>query len=332
MVGFVAAAALIGRAVPPYLPVVTPKQEHLSAHKDAYTTLFLGTSIMYRNVVPEIFSKEMGRLGHEEPAFNFGAPHMTLAEARLILDRILAIRSSRLKTIVVDLALFVDSDRHNHFTSRHVWWHTPTETYLALQNDFAGTPRWDAAGVEVKALALNVTAIGRLSEIFQSRWDPAFRDKEEDDEDVDAEGYRPLEEVRTRSVEKRRADFLRGEARYEKEVAARRASPSKARKLGNYQRRMLERIVTRIREAGLTPVLYDGPNVNLPLRLGGEMLTQVPKLSFNDPVLYPDLYLFENRFDRSHLSADGARLFTEVLAGEYARRMYGGAPREDPPR
>jgi hypothetical protein len=41
-------------------------------------------------------------------------------------------------------------------------------------------------------------------------------------------------------------------------------------------------------------------------------------LSFADPVAYPELFEVENRFDRWHLDAEGAALFTRRLAERLA--------------
>jgi hypothetical protein len=330
VLGFLAGAALIGRAIPPRLPVVTPKQEHLEAHSDAYSVIFLGTSEVHRHVIPASFSAELGRLGLEGRAFNFGAPLMTLAEAHLLLAQILALRSSSIKTIVIDLDLALDSGEANHYTPRHVWWHTPIETYFAIVRDFDGTPNWHAAGVEIKALAMNVTAFGRLSKIFQAKWDPVLFGESNEDEDVGDEGFRALDDIQSRRITEQRRDFIRDRKSYEDAVKARKARATEPRKLSAYKRRMLESIVRRVQEAGLQPILYEGPNIDAQFDITGKLLLSLPKLSFNDPNAYPDLYELDNRFDMTHLNRDGARLLTQYLAREYARCSIGQATGPSP--
>lgn len=321
--GFAAGATLVGRLIPQHVPVVTPKQEHLEAHRDAYSVLFVGTSVMYRHVVPEVFAEEMRLLGHDERAFNFGVAHMTLAEADLVLDRVLALHSTSLKTVVLDLSLYVDSGKANHFTTRHTWWHTPAETYLSVTNDLTGgTPDLPAAGVDLRAFGLDFSKIGRASRLFRARWDTALPPEDEDEDDADSEGYRSLEDVHTKSVAARARKFGREHDRYEKELATRAAHPAKRPVLTAYQVRMLEQMARRIQAAGLTPVLYESPNHNTRLVVSGQLLTTLPTLSFNDPVAYPDLYRFEVRFDRTHLNQGGAELLTRHLAQAFARRVY----------
>jgi hypothetical protein len=321
--GFVAGTTVVGKLIPQHVPVVTPKHEHLEAHRDAYSVLFIGTSVMYRHVVPELFAEEMRALGHDDRAFNFGVAHMTLAEADLVLDRVLALHSTSLKTVVLDLSLYVDSGKANHFTTRHTWWHTPRETYLSVTNDLFGeTPDAVAAGIDLRAFGQDFSKIGRASRLFRARWDPALPPEDEDEDDVEAEGYRSLEDVHTKSVAARARRFAREHDKYDKELAARAARPPKAPGLTGYQVRMLEAMARRIQAAGLRPLLYESANHNPRITVTGQLLTTLPKLSFNEPAAYPDLYRFEVRFDRTHLNTSGAQLLTKHLARAFARTVY----------
>ena len=67
----------------------------------------------------------------------------------------------------------------------------------------------------------------------------------------------------------------------------------------------------------ITPTPTGAPHL---LRLGKE--GRVPTLlAFNDPAAYPELYRFENRFDREHLAGAGARRFSALLAERFSAEL-----------
>lgn len=319
---FFGVAALVERAAPPYLPVLSPKQAHFDAHRDAYTAVFIGTSVVHRSVVPAVFDAEIEALGGRARAFNHGAPHLTLAEASLLVDRLVAARPRELRAVVLDLNLYAGPAEHHHFTSRHVAWHTPAETWFAFSKALDGKVDWASLGVDARAFGRRATAAGRLSDRFRETWDPSFRDDERDEDQavVTDEGYQPLEALESSAVvTARRAAFLRAQSEYEASLRERLGRPAARRKLPEHVKRMLGRIVAKLRDAGLVPVLFEGPLLSSPYTIPGDLSRRAEKITFNDPARYPDLYAFENRFDNAHLSRAIAPAFTRIVAREYAR-------------
>ncbi len=317
--GFVATTTLVDKASPPYLPVLSPKRAHFEAHRDAYTVVFVGTSVVYRSVVPGVFDAAMRALGRAERAFNYGAPHMTLAEAEQIARRLAAERPPHLTTVVLDLELYADAGEHHYLTARHVAWHTPgaSARAIALSEGRSGA----SILMDLRALGRNVTAVGRLSDRLRDAWDPSYRDaeREEDEVAITEEGYQPLEALRSKAVLARRAAFQEGRADYESALRDRLAHPKRSHKLRAYERVTLEQIVLTLQAAGVRVVLFEGPLLASPLRLTGDVLPKLPLLSFKDPAAHPDLFAFESRFDRGHLTAAMAPVLTRRLAEMYAR-------------
>jgi hypothetical protein len=316
VLAFVATAEGIARLVPRHLPVVDVKWQHFQASADAYTTVYVGSSVIFRHVVPDVVDAELQAAGIDERSFNFGVPNMTYAEANLLLDRILDQRPERLRRVVIDAHLFADFGKHNHFSPRHIWWHTLTETYYvaayALERKGKWADKWERLQIDLKAFLRNSTSAGRLAEAFRERWDPEYIEADEDDIPVTREGYRPLDELSARGVRNRHRRFVRARAQYLKKVEAKKRS-RKTRRLGAYDSAMLERLIRRIEDAGLEVVIVESPIAKRPFRFSRWVRRHARVISFDDPARYPELYDPAVHFDQAHLSDRGARLMSRML-------------------
>src|SRR5713226_6136440 len=56
----------------PRIAQVTPKLEYFAGHKDEFDTLFVGSSRIYHQVMPEVFDEVLRANGREARSFNFG--------------------------------------------------------------------------------------------------------------------------------------------------------------------------------------------------------------------------------------------------------------------
>ena len=90
LVGLFATSLLIKKFLPsPELAVIDSKLDYFEADKDDYEVLFLGSSRMYRHLIPKTFDQEMAAQGYELDSFNFGVYSMKFAESYFVLNKIL---------------------------------------------------------------------------------------------------------------------------------------------------------------------------------------------------------------------------------------------------
>jgi hypothetical protein len=292
-------------------------------HADDYDVLFVGTSRVYRNVIPGEFDSRLAEHGIEVRSFNLGAPGMRAFETDRMLRYLLRRRAPRLRWVVVERG---DSDPRprswEERTERAVAWHTARQTVAAV----AASWRLDLPRSEKAAL---VASHGRqfLRRLLNYGAGPALvRGLERSRlplEDWGATaGYRGLEEEGSRVHRGRRRQFLRQVDSFRRTVAENRR---RQRPLGDLAEASLAALVEQgglVRAAGPEPILLIGPNDG---RLRGLELAAVDLelLNFDDPVRYPQLFDVELRYDSSHLTTAGSRLYSRLLADEVAARFGG---------
>jgi hypothetical protein len=308
----------LARLMPRHVPAVDVKREYFAAHKDEYTTVFLGTSMIHRHIVPEVLDAEFLAHGVDERSFNFGVARMTFSEASVLLDWIFESRPAKLRRVVIDAHLFTTSGAQNQFSARHIWWHTPEQTYLVAADLLVGkkpwSERWDVLQVELKALLINLTATGRAAEEFRVAWEPDYIEPNVDDVPITAEGFRAIEELKDDLHIKRRKDFVAKAKKYAAELVRR---GKKRRKLGTFEAAMLGRLIAKVEVAGLEVVILEAPAYEAPFTFPGSD-RPIHVISFNDPERYPELFGPELRHDHGHLNAKGARVLSRALAEQLA--------------
>lgn len=307
LAAFVATSRALAELMPRHVPAVDVKRDHFAAHKDEYTAVYIGTSMIHRHIVPAELP---------ERSFNFGVARMTFAEASVLLDWIVSLRPARLERVVIDAHLFTDSGELNHFSARHIWWHTPRETLGAVQRALRAAS-WSAGldvesiQVDIKALLINLTATGRAADAFRLAWDPKHIEPDIDDVPIDADGFRAIEELGDAIHIKRHREYLRTASKLTAEAEQRGA---KHRRIGAYEAGRLEQMIERAHAAGLSPLILEGPTFKTPMIFPKSLRQRARVISFNDPEKYHELFTEPYRHDIGHLNANGARWLTRALA------------------
>ena len=159
LAAFVATSRALAELMPRHVPAVDVKRDYFAAHKDEYTAVYIGTSMIHRHIVPAELP---------ERSFNFGVARMTFAEASVLLDWIVSLRPARLERVVIDAHLFTDSGELNHFSASHIWWHTPRETLGAVQRTRARASGFPWAANPASSTAMLPTQYNRAARL------PAF--------------------------------------------------------------------------------------------------------------------------------------------------------------
>lgn len=335
-VAIFAAAALtcgefIRRRLPfPPVPTVQPKVEWLRVHGDEYDTFFVGSSRIYRHIVPQLFDELMAARGEPTRSFNLGFDGMRPPEDSYVLEQVLAHRTKPLKYVIVEgNDLRVNFDGEARGTMRAAYWHdlkrclvivratlwltsSDETTWLGIWEDrFSSIDTFLAHVQPALSRALNV---GRGMELLT--WLPVAQPHEElSDKNLgdrrDGYFYGP------RSGEISKAD----RKKLESGVAERLKKPTQPFFSDAESQRVLQekRRVTELHGGQMLLVhppktqaetFYPDPQFG-PL---------IPVINLSDPVKQPDLFDPRYRKDDAHLNPAGAEIFTRLFVEELLRQ------------
>ena len=324
--GWLALATLGGALLPPpQLPVLSEKRAHFLAHADEYDAVFIGSSRVYRGIVPQVFDAELRARGHAIHSFNFAMEAVWPPESLYRVREFLRLRS-RVRWVFIEL-LPVNPriTPENARTLRSIYWHDWRHTMLAgraITNSRGFTSGekcgWFALHAElfVRRLSQVSRAAAWIEPRLQPRPDMEKTAREEfafDTPWLDAEGFVP--EPATPMPPEVAATFREQVARYAQGLAPV-AVPA-------YLRDELRDLAATVRAAGAVPIFFITPSItraeNLTdLRAQG---IDAELISFKDPARFPALYDPALHFDGPHLNERGARELSRLLAEEFAARL-----------
>lgn len=297
--------------------------------------LFVGPSYIEVGLDTEVFEATTRELGHPLRACKFTRSGLRSYELKHDLTRLMEHCWPKLRRVAVDLTLTagaVGFERQNWFNPRMVHWHTWDALAWLYRHYRAGRRPWrelaPLAVAHVQHVAMNYLGIGRAGmALTGARWVERLAGGEE-------KRVGPREVNRLPRANKGRART------YEEETAAiRQLAQDKIRARAHREyaddawTRELEPI---IRKRGFEPVFLYSPvyaNRMPPLsrRPGRKPLVF---FDFDDPGRYPELYVESARGRTAHLSSEGARRYSRLLAQEFVKlatepeQRDGSAPRE----
>ena len=329
---FIAAFVLVCAGIGAVLPerkvaFVSQKLEWLAEHGDEYDVLFIGSSRIYRQLVPEVFDTEMTSAGHPVRSFNAGVDAMRPPEDTYFLEKILERRTKPLRFVVVERnQIRLRMSLKHQDTLRAVYWHDNARMKQMLEavshgplfaeqkkrtwgkrwkkieeawpdfSDYTGYWIWrstnrgrghDLLADWLKVIPLSVS----LSPYLGNRMD----------------GFVPCNEAVMSAVQI---------AEYESLLTAMRSdsTPRNADDMLSLDElRVKKRLIER---AGAQMVLVVPPSYEgniFPPKDGQGMS---PVLDFSDPEKYPELFSVEHRFDKDHVNKAGAQIYTHLIARE----------------
>lgn len=329
----------LGRLAPyPEMGDLDDKLRFFEARRDDYDTLFFGSSRVLRGVMPEVFDAETARGGEPARSFNFGIAGMEGHETASLVRRVLAMEPARLRRVVVELpdaeSLGTAIESENRFKTRMVFWHDPEETAAAIaagemrsigaaaDHLLHGLAHAGAAGLGRSALAAVRDRSGAAVGL-----PPAHRLRPLDPEELARTGgFEAFSDFAYANPDAHplRRSFLRALPAYRRDVE-RLIAATPAVELSSDARvaGWVARVTAAIRRAGAEPVFLVPPTIRpTPGAYRLAAAGRVPGfVAFNDPAAYPRLFAVEHRFDRDHLTTEGAVLFSRLLAA----RLVGPA-------
>ncbi len=310
------------------------KYETYIDHHEEYNSLFVGASTTYRHIDCRQFDSIINA---ERPdmhinSFNFGIPANRTPQSVYMLNNLLDFDKSNIKYIVIDLSELTKMGADNLHKKEMIYWYNYDNILGVMKASFeseksmtkkVSVPSLHAFSFAEKSFMIGmgtafiqqhsgmnveVSSLGPNGDGFYSL-DQEMKDQPEGDL---AQRYQELRTPDTIQYRTERCQFLFD-------------------KYKDTQNNPNKTILKSIEEL----IAYGKKNdikiiVMLSQRLGDRyeylipLYNQIPaenKIGFQNPQEYPMLNDRDNLFDLAHLNASGAKLFTDLFAEEFIKRV-----------
>jgi hypothetical protein len=302
-------------------PDASVKSEYRKESNEKYNTLFIGSSRMYHHVVPDLFDSLSGNKTH---SFNLGSRSYPIPQSLKMAELVLE-NPSGLKYVFLEITPvnFSPSKKLVH-TPRNYYWYDWNHTAMLVKHTFhvptlAGKQKYLIAKEHALAFAEKNLFIGGGQEILNMEtngerehvlsWCGANAGFVSlDDESYSGEN----EDGAIERVQSFRSDTSVLEKRREK---ARKFGKSTHVKVYSPYADYIGELYEAFKAKGITLFCVIPPRLE---NYSGvrQLISRIPAenvIDLSSPDLYPEFYSYEFSYDRGHLNAAGAGLFTRRL-------------------
>lgn len=331
-VGFVGTALAIGALAPwPTDAALGPRMEHL-ARAGGVDVLFVGPSGIYRGLDPRVVEAQLAEAGFDLRCYNLAAPGMVDWEADQALRSGLEAAGERVTWVVVEPCGWDPrAPEHNASSYRFAHWHTLEQTHAVVAAALRADDPLDA-----KLAAVTTHLRHGLRRTFGYATGPQLVRSLTGTDGVAPEkqraarasgGYLALEDDGDPNVA-RRGERFTGErvGEYLIEIerlrrTRRRGAPLPPDVLDDYEIASHRRQLAFLESRGIGVVHAVPPYSGMDRRWKAlERSGEIEHLlDFSDPLRFGDLYRPKYRFDRQHLTREGAQIFSRAFAEAFAQ-------------
>ncbi len=316
---FVGALSLAGAGLQqlrlgPHIPQISEKLEQFRA-EGPFDVVFLGSSKVFRGVVPAVFDAEVGARGQTVRSYNLGVDGMGFPESAHLFDQLPARERGALRWVFVELSGVRTTLQPAELgTIRELYWHDWQRTLWvcrSLLSGEAGPAPLPLLGRHLRLFARRGLAIGQGAErmpiLLGAQKAPVVNPQFIGT----AQGYDPMPFGLTSATT----------AQFQEQLAELKTEPPRPGAPASGA--SLRQFARQVARHGAQVIYFVPPN-SLPTRrhLEAGATGPIPPLwAFDDPAEYAALYDLENRADALHLNDRGARAFTQVLAARFSREL-----------
>jgi hypothetical protein len=314
--------AVIGRVLPfPNVPDLAPRFRHFAENRDRFDTIFVGSSRVRHQIIPEQFDAVAGTT-----SFNLGYSGMWPPESFYYLRRVLALRPRSLKWVLIELMDYrftPDDDKAPTMRTAywHDWRHSVMAGRLVAESPLPSVEKVRLLAGHAALLLRQSTNLGAGTDWLHERAVPAKK-KERPPGWVARRGFDPEDEGEW--SEGARLDYARQIEALKKALLPQQVRPGFAA--------ALREIIAEVRAAGAEPVFILPPTVRPAENILAGLPAGITVWAFNDPDAYPRLYEPELHWDPSHLNEKGAQEFTRVIAQRFVAFAKDRPSPSAPPR
>ncbi len=310
------------------------KFETYAAENEKYNTLLIGASTTYRHINTTQFDSI---INIQQPelnikSFNFGIPANRTPQSVYMLENLIKYDKSNIKYVVIDLSELTKMGADNLHKKEMIFWYTPNNILDVMKASWESekgiTKKISVPGLHAFSFCEKSLLIGMGPALVQQHSGLNYDERtlgpdkkgfySLDQEMIDdpegdlASRYSELRTQDTIDYRTKRCQFLFDKYKDSK------TNPNKTIE------KNLEDLIKYCESNDIKLVIM------LSQRLGDRyeylipLFNQLPpenRIGFQDPSAYPMLNDKNNLFDLAHLNATGAKLFTEIFAGEFINRI-----------
>jgi hypothetical protein len=316
------------------------KRKDLLSLKPPINTLFLGSSMVYRQIIPSVFDSVINHHTFWQlHSYNFGVNWLASSELIYLTQHLMKEFQPAPRYVFFELQRIKMVDYANYFTTRITYWYTPSLylfTVKAIRD--SRMPLYAKIG-QLLSHTINFIGnqinLGYLTEYFRFRSGRKNRKEEFFPPSVNR-GFISLEEENRQKVRAglmdsaRIKNFLKDTtvitARKEARLRIKREMQQHAERFVYYNKTYsdkLKSMIEELKQQGSHLIVFIPPRLD---RLQYDelfpILNSLPeahRLDMSDAEKFPEFYLSSHSYDMTHLNASGAQLYSVALAREFIR-------------
>lgn len=295
---------------------LSTKMQYIEQENFKYNTYFIGSSRMYRHLIPSLFDSLNNGVTH---TFNLGYSATKPPETYYFLDRFLDLEQPNTRYIFLELGEIQNLEAVNRMTLRSKYYLDIEHWWLAISS------HWNNKKPRI-AINYTMSYLSRLLRFDMVR--PAFfypeKSRIPNALGIHEDGHCSLEKEQhelgadnefSRRFEKFKADTSTLTNR-KKQIAETYKSPATLLK-DKANLNKIQDLVRKAKAKGIRLIL-----IKLPRSTDGLSLYQAldaDKIDLCNPEKYPAFYSAANSFDVGHFNVDGAKTFTSILVSEFGK-------------
>jgi len=291
------------------------KYEHLQKSGKEYSLIYIGSSRVYHEFIPQEFDAALGARGHHVKSLNFGQDAMWPPESFYMLRQILKAKPKGLRWVFIEVMPVNPVPPGFEFSQRFIYWHDWKHTWIALRNMMADNVKGQRT-IEEKAGHAWIH-LG----LWWQRFSHAGKGCERLQIALNLDREKKAAPLMDAGFEKGNMGPLRGEEleTFKNHIARlRTVQPSPI--LPAF-RDALADVAADVRAVGAEPIFVVSSNTR-----GRERFTDWPPagvtmFAFDDPDKFPALYDPNHRCDVAHLDPLAAQEFTRLLAERFTKHL-----------
>lgn len=290
------------------------KMPYFYENQDKYNTVFLGSSRIFRHVIPNTFDSFVNKRGYDMRSFNLGTAGAANPETFYILRKLLKQENLLINTIFVEIVHNMPIDDINYHTSRVVY-NMDIESLISSYRIHR-----DSKFIKEKLhKRLFVTFAERLMLIsYMQDLISAIFDKPSENEYTVNDGY-----LKKSSVSAREA-FLKNPKVLDRRIKRIKQNFKKLKSSKEYYNQSyldyIKDLQILAKEKNVELIFVLTPrNHNRDCFFTFQHIDSNKKIDLNSVNKYPKFYSEKYTYDVGHLNHKGAKLFSKVLAQEYVK-------------
>ena len=297
---------------------ISDKRQYLLKNKDAYNTIFIGSSKTRYQIIPDLFDERAKEDNIGTRSYNFGVQGLLPLESLHIYENLLLQDSLHLKYAFIELDWIGTVNLANLNVARTFYWLNSTN-YLRSVGSIVNSsmpPLRRAWGIFHFSTDYteNVMNVGKVQEYIKFREHLDKQTYSKTDSNVVYDGFIPLK-TNTRKA----ASSLYKEVFSSAKMGVENFNTLKNKRVSDPFLKRLREIIALSRQKGVTPYFvvplqwkYYQYKELIPVinAIEGE---GAKVISLYDIEKYKDVYKREHFADPNHLNAAGAGLYTEEL-------------------